>query len=74
MKLAKTTTATFDDGTVVSLSDAALMAVRFMLQDNPMRGPALITAIKFIRLTYGISLRDAKDIVDGLRNNPELMA
>jgi len=73
MKLTKALTATFDDGTVIQLSDDVLLAVRFMLQDQNGRGPALITAIKFVRLSCGVSLKDAKDVVDGLRNNPELM-
>ena len=74
MKLTKATIATADNGTTIMLSPAVLMAVRHMLTVySESGGPAFDTAIKFVRLSCGIDLKTAKDVVDALREAPEFM-
>lgn len=66
----KTTTATLEDGKVILLGPDTMLAVRYMLAINDhQRAPALILAIKFVRLRHGIGLKDAKDIVDAMRDD-----
>jgi hypothetical protein len=73
MRIEQTTVVYMDDGKQVVLSPDALMAIGYMLAMNDhVRAPALILAIKYVRVRYALGLKEAKDIVDELRSKPNV--
>lgn len=73
MRIEQTAVVYIDDGKQVVLSPDAPRAIGYMLAvNNHDRAPAVIIAIKYVRVRYTLGLKEAKDIVDELRNRPQL--
>lgn len=69
-RIETSTVVVLDDGTRVSLSPADIYAVGYMLGINNHVAPvAVVTAIKYVRLQHSLGLKEAKDVVDALRDN-----
>ena len=70
-RIVTTTAVILDSGTHVALSQADLYAVGYMLGITTTYSPTpAVSAIRYLRLqNSGLGMKDAKDVVDCLRDN-----